>query len=163
VGECSAELRAEVEQRVATEAALRAEVEQRSAAEAAPRVEVEQRATNKMALQTKEAELLSEIDHRAATRAALRKAADQAECDAADRAAITQALEADIARMRRDLATPIATERAHGYDGGVAGRADCGAAGTRRRPRYRNGRPHNAEERGCDRKLPVNLEQNWLD
>jgi SAM-dependent methyltransferase len=84
------QLRAEVEQRAATEAALRAEVEQRAATEAALRAEVEQRAAS-------EATLRAEVEQRAASEAALRAEVEQ-------RAASEAALRAEVGTLQSVLA-----------------------------------------------------------
>jgi hypothetical protein len=64
------DLRAEIEQRAATEAALRADIEQRAATEAALRADIEQRAAS-------EAVLRAEVEQRAVTEAALRADIEQ--------------------------------------------------------------------------------------
>jgi hypothetical protein len=90
-------LRAEIEQRAATEAALRADIEQRAATETALRADIEQRAATEAALQ-------ADIEQRAATEAALRAEIDHAKREAADWAARAEALKADVATMRSELA-----------------------------------------------------------
>ena len=90
------EQKAEIEQRVAAEAALRAEIEQRAATEAAMRAEMEQRAA-------REAALRDEFERGAETEAVLRNALDRVEREAGDSAARTGVLEADIATIRYEL------------------------------------------------------------
>ena len=98
-------LRADIEQRAATEAALRADIEQRAATEAALRADIEQRAAT-------EAALRADIEQRAATEAALR-------ADIEQRAATEAALRADIeqraateAALRAEVEQHAATEAA---------------------------------------------------
>jgi hypothetical protein len=89
-------LRAEIEQRAATEAALRADIEQGAATEAALRADIEQRAVTEVALRAyieqraaTEVALRADIEQRAATEVALR-------ADIEQRAATEAALQADI-------------------------------------------------------------------
>jgi Methyltransferase domain len=122
------DLRAEIEQRAATEAALRADIEQRAASEAALRAEVEQRAATEAALQADieqhaatevalradierraatEAALRAEVEQRAAAEATLRNAVDHAKREAADWEARAEAVKADAATMRSELRSEL--------------------------------------------------------
>jgi hypothetical protein len=105
-------LRADIEQRAATEAALRADIEQRAATEVALRADIEQRAATEAALRADieqraatEAALRADIEQRAATEAALR-------ADIEQRAAIEAALRADIEqRAATEAALHVEIER----------------------------------------------------
>jgi SAM-dependent methyltransferase len=96
-------LRAELEQRAATEVALRAEIEQRTATEAALRAEIEQRAATEAALRAEiqqraatEATLHTEIEQRVATEVSLRVDLERhTGTEAALRTEIEQAIETE--------------------------------------------------------------------
>ena len=101
-------LRADIEQRAATEAALRADIEQRAATEAALRADIEQRAATEAALRADieqraatEAALRADIEQRAATEAALR-------ADIEQRAATEAALRSALQNAERDAETQSA-------------------------------------------------------
>jgi Methyltransferase domain len=93
-------LRADIEERAATEAALRADIEQRSASEAALRADIEQHAATEGALR-------AEVEHHAATAAALRAEVKQhamseaaLRVDIEQRAATAAALRAEVNSLR---------------------------------------------------------------
>ena len=126
------ELRAEIEQRAATEAALRAEdTSKRAATEAALRAEIEQRAAT-------EAALRAEIEQRAATEAALRAEIEQ-------RAATEAALRAETEPAGRDRGSVADRDRAAGRDRGQRCGPETRASGPR--PRQRCGDDHRPSRR----------------
>jgi hypothetical protein len=90
-------LRADIEQRAASEAAFRAEVEQRAATEAVLRADIEQRTAT-------EAVLRADIEQRAATETALRSALDRAECDVKTAEARAEAVKVEVAAIQDTLA-----------------------------------------------------------
>jgi hypothetical protein len=110
----AAALRADIEQRAASEAALRADIEQRAASEAALRADIEQHAATEGALRAEveqhaatAAALRAEVEHHAATAAALRAEVKQhamseaaLRVDIEQRAATAAALRAEVNSLR---------------------------------------------------------------
>jgi hypothetical protein len=108
------DLRAEIEQHVASAAALRADIEQRAASEAALRADIEQRAATEAALRADieqhaatEGALRAEVEQHAATAAALRAEVKQHAvseaalmADSEQRAAAAAALRAEVNSLR---------------------------------------------------------------
>jgi hypothetical protein len=113
----AAALRADIEQRAATEAALRADIEQHAATEGALRAEVEQHAATAAALRAEvkqhamsEAALMADSEQRAAAAAALRAEVnslrikfEEAERGRLDGEAAASARQAEITSLRGEL------------------------------------------------------------